>query len=174
MSQATAVISTLATLIIGAGIAWTGDLLRDRRSQRDRDTTQRRATQHEVELRRWEASLAVLNQANTVYARARDLATNNQVQRLEAIRIELETARGLVTTSLSAAFLLNPRADVRDALARVISCCRELGDEALQQEHPTLTSLDAYLKAHRTAIKNTEAVLRQALGIVADVPENGH
>jgi hypothetical protein len=112
--------------------------------------------------------VVVLNPANAVYAKARDLAALRQESRREALRIELETARSLVTTSLSSAFLLTSEAEVRDAFAQVIRCCRNLSDEALQVDTPTLDSLHSPLRAHRAAVKNAEALLRTTLGVTRE------
>jgi hypothetical protein len=53
-------VGAVGTLFLGAGMARTGDFLRDRRAQREREMSDARQEQRAIETRRWEASVAVL------------------------------------------------------------------------------------------------------------------
>jgi hypothetical protein len=159
-----------AGIIVGALLGYGSSMIQETRRRRHEDETTERQRQREdrqrLQDRRFAAYVAMITEANRVYASVRH-PDGSDVD-VAQVRNAYET----FTLTLSPAFMVAPDAASRDVVAAIARVTRQLTQAVIgeDREHEdidvTLAPLDQLLRDHRRCIKGAEAVMRAELGIV--------
>jgi hypothetical protein len=158
-----------AGIIVGALLGYGSSMIQETRRRRHEDvmTERQRAREDRRRLqdRRFAAYVAMITEANRVYASVRH-PDGSDVD-LAQVRAAYDT----FTLTLSPAFMLAADTASRDVVAALARLTRQLTEATIGQgrDHEdvdvTLAPLDHLLRDHRRCVKEAEAVMRTELGI---------
>jgi hypothetical protein len=159
-----------AGIIVGALLGYGSSMVQETLRRRHADETAERQRAREdrqrLQDRRFAAYVAMITEANRVYAAVRHPDGS------DVDVAQVRAAYDAFTLSLSPAFMLAADAASRDVVAALARITRQLAEATIGQAGEgddvdvTLAPLDQLLRDHRRCVKRSEAVMRAELGIL--------